>query len=116
MKKTLSVLAGIAILASTLQMTFAYTLTNDDTAIVDRATNAIEKMITKKGENYRARYLRALRALQLRYTGNERIYTIVGETIENINNPDSAELANVFGNIATTPSTTANNTNTTAVG
>jgi hypothetical protein len=84
MKKILSVLAGITLLASTLQATFAYTLSSDDTAIVDRATSVIEKSISKKGENYRARYLRALKALKLRYTTNERLYTIINKTISNL--------------------------------
>jgi hypothetical protein len=76
MKKILSVLVGAAIFASNLQLTFAYTLTNDDGAVIDQAANRIEEMIASKGENYRSRYIVALKNIQSRST-DARVYRLL---------------------------------------
>ncbi len=92
MKKLLSFLLIFSIFVPTI---WAYDLTDKDQVIVQRASVAIEKMIIRKWENYRAKYVIALQKLQLRFQDNPRMQKIISETA-NVLSDDTSGLENVF--------------------
>lgn len=97
MKKLLSFLLIFLIFVPTI---WAYDLTDKDRVIVLRASSAIEKMITRKWETYRSKYVVALQKLQLRFQDNPRMQKIIGETA-NVLSDDTSGLENVFTNADT---------------
>jgi hypothetical protein len=94
MKKLLSILLVFSIFIPTI---WAYDLTDKDKVIVLRASAAIEKMITRKWENYRVKYVTALQKLELRFQNNPRMQKIIGETA-NVLSDDTSGLESVFTN------------------
>ena len=77
MKKLFSFLLIFVIFVPTI---WAYNLTDKDEVVIQKASIAIEKMITRKWENYRAKYITALQKLQLRFQNNLRMQKIIIET------------------------------------
>ncbi len=111
MKKLLVFLLLFVMSAPTI---WAYDLSKQDKVIVQRAVTAIEKMITRKWENYREKYVVALQKIQLRFQNNPRMHEIIGETANTLND-DTNGLENIITSAdasVNTPAVTTANKNT----
>lgn len=65
---------------------YAYTLTQNDTNIVNSLTQKIESLIEKKWENYRNKFIKELNKLSIKYSKNERLKTIIDEIVVSLSN------------------------------
>lgn len=107
MKRLLSaILASVILFSSFTQAVLAYNLTQQDVTLAERAASKIEKLISLKGETYRARYLRALRQLKTKYTNNERISALLEATIAIIDGDETTTVSAIMSPITNSTTTT----------
>ncbi len=81
-----------------------YTLTKADWDLIIKVWNAIEKIITKKWESYKNKYIKALKKFKLKNKTNQRLSMIIQEVIDYIND-DTSDLEKIFAENYSTWST-----------